>query len=285
MDTPPRPSEIGVHFGILGPLSIVVDGHEVDLDSPKQRSLLVALLVESGSAVPTDRLAEIVWGDDQPVDPTSTIQTHVSRLRSLLGEWSGESAREVLVTRPSGYVLAVDPDQVDAHRFERLVEEARDAATPQATVDLLGAALALWRGRPFAELDHEQADAEAARLQELRLTALELRADAMLRLARHGEVVAELEVPVARNPLREHLRGLLMVALYRSGRQADALAAYRDLRDQLVGELGVEPSAPLRQLELAILQQADELPWPAPPVVPDVFDARAGGPHRPSSAA
>ncbi|MDZ7678726.1 MAG: BTAD domain-containing putative transcriptional regulator [Acidimicrobiales bacterium] len=285
MDTPPRPSETGVQFGILGPLSIVVDGHEVALDSPKQRSLLVALLVEAGSAVATDRLAEIVWGEDQPVDPSSTIQTHVSRLRGLLEEWCGESARELLVTRPTGYALAVHPDQVDARRFERLVEEARGAATPEATVELLGAALALWRGRPFVELDHEQADAEATRLQELRLAALELRADAMLRLARHGEVVAELEVPVARNPLREHLRGLLMVALYRNGRQVDALAAYRDLRDQLVGELGLEPSAPLRQLELAILQQAEELPWPAPPVVPDASDERAGATRHSSSAA
>ncbi|MGB3185661.1 MAG: BTAD domain-containing putative transcriptional regulator [Ornithinimicrobium sp.] len=264
-----------VQFGILGALRIVADGREVALDSPKQRSLLGALLIEVGSVVSTDRLAEIMWGEDRPADPAGAVHTHVFRLRGLLAEWGGEPADEVLVTQPPGYVLVVHPDRVDAGRFERLVGDARRAPTPEATLDLVGEALDLWRGRALLGFDHEDAMVEAGRLHELRLAAFELRADAMLRLARYSELVAEFEAEVARNPFREQLHGQLIVALYRSGRQAEAFAAYRGLRDQLVGELGLEPSSALRHLEVAILQQAEDLPWPAPPVEVETAEGRS----------
>lgn len=250
----------GVRFGILGPLRVEVGGHELSIGSAKQRRLLGALLVDAGTVVSADRLAEILWGDDQPDDPAGAIQTHVSRLRSLFARRGGDEAREVIVTRPPGYVLSVDREHVDAGRFQVLVEEARAASTAQATADLLGVALDVWRGRPLAEVDDEFARVEAVRLQELRLSAVELRADALLTTGRFDLVAEELEGAVARNPLRERLRAQLMVALDRCGRRADALATYRDLRDVLVGELGMEPSAPLRRLEQAILQQAEHRP-------------------------
>ncbi len=256
-------AEIGLQFGVLGSLRIMVDGREVALDSPKQRRLLAALLIEVGSVVSADRLAQVMWGDQQPVDPAASVQTHVSRLRSLLGQEGGAHARHALVTRSPGYVLAVDPQSVDAGRFEDLVRQAHAASTPQVAADLLEDALQLWRGTPLAEFDHALLQAEASRLEELRIAAVELRAEALLALGRYGQVAGELEAAVARHPLREHLRGQLMVALVRSGRQAEALAMYRDLRDVLVEELGVEPGADLRRLERAILQQDDELPWPA----------------------
>ena len=255
---------MAVQFEILGSLRIVVDGREVPLKSPKQRRLLGALLINAGSVVSTDRLAEILWGSDQPDDPSGTIQTHVSRLRALFHRWGGEEARRMLVTRPPGYALAADPDSVDAGRFEKLVEEARAVSTPQATADVLEEAMKLWRGRPLLEFDHEFASAESTRLEELRILAREMWADAMLVLGRYAQVAGELESVVARHPLREQLCGQLMVALDRCGRRADALAAYRELRDELVGELGMEPSAALRRLERGILQQDEHLPWPAP---------------------
>lgn len=254
----------GLQFGILGSLQVTVDGHEVPVDSPKQRHLLAALLIDVGSVVSADRLAEFLWAADPPDDPSGAVQTHVSRLRTRLGR-EGAPARHVLVTRPPGYALVVDPSQVDARLFEQQVEEARGASTARATADLLQEALALWRGRPLAEFEDARARAEAIRLEELRTAAVELRADALLAMGRYAEVIGELEAAVARHPLREHLRGQLMVALVRSGRQVEALSAYRDLRDVLVEELGVEPSTALRRLERAVLQQDEDLPWPAPP--------------------
>ena len=277
-------TEASLRFGILGSLRIEVDGEEVPLPSGKQRALLAALLIDVGAVVSTGRLADVLWGDDQPDDPARAIRTHVSRLRSVLLEWGGEQATAVLVTRPKGYALAVDPDWVDAGRFERLVGEAHTASSPQVRVHLTGEALALCRGVPLFEFDHPDANTERARLEGLRGEALELRADAMLRLGRYSEVVTELPALVERHPLHEKLRGQLMVALYRCGRQADALAAYRHLRDALVGELGVEPSAALRQLETAILQQVDDLPWPCPPVGLNASTGERRGPHQARSS-
>lgn len=258
-----KPDAIGneLQFGILGPLRITVDGRELVLDSPKQRRLLATLLLDVGRVVSADRLADILWGDDQPADPSGAVQTHVSRLRALLGD----EDRRMLVTRPPGYLLAVDPDQIDARRFERLLDEARAASTPEATADLLRSALELWRGSPLAEFEHDVARAEATRLEELRVIAVELRAESLLAMGRYAQLAGELEAAVSRHPLREQLRGLLMVTLVGSGRRADALATYRELRDVLVDELGVEPSPDLRRLERAILQQDEQLPWPAPP--------------------
>ncbi|CCG04190.1 BTAD domain-containing putative transcriptional regulator [Blastococcus saxobsidens] len=277
-----RPEGPALRFGILGALRVEVGGDELRLGSRKQRVLLAALLAEAGAVISTDRLADILWGEDQPDGPAGAIQTQVSRLRGALARGGGAPARDVLVTRPGGYAVIVAPDRVDAGRFERLLAEVRAAPAPRARVELTGRALRLWRGPPLPECDHARAIAEAARLAELRWVAVELRADAMLRLGRHQDVVAELEVPIASHPLREQLRGLLMVALYRAGRQADALATYRELRETLAGDLGIEPSAVLRELERAILLQAEHLPWPAPPVEGGVDVRRPGGVPRTS---
>lgn len=265
MRAQPDPSDSGVRFGILGSLRIEVDGIEVGLASPKLRVLVAALLIDVGEVVSIARLAETLWGDDQPVDAARASRTYISRVRRALSETDGERARSMIETRPTGYALVVDPRCIDAWRFEAMVEAARVAPSPEVAAKLLRDALALWRGDALCEFDDERVNTEAARLTELRRVAVELRADAMLRLARYQEAAGELEVATARNPLRERLHGQLMVALYRSGRQADALGVYRELRRELIEGLGMEPSVQLRQLENAILQQADDLPWPAPP--------------------
>lgn len=256
------PGDSGLRFGILGPLRVSLGDREIELASRKRRTLLAALLMDAGSTVSTDRLADILWGGEQPADPAGAVQTHVSRLRMLFEKEAGSDARQLLVTQPSGYLLAADPLLIDAAWFERRVDEARAAPSPHAAAELLERALRLWRGPALAGFDHEHLRAAATRLDELRLAAVELRAAALIAMHHDEQAVRELEDAAAQHPLREHLRGQLMIALTRCGRQADALAAYRDLRDRLVEGLGVDPSAPLRHLEQAILQQADELPWP-----------------------
>lgn len=263
-----------VEFGILGPLCVRVAGRELPLGSRKQRTLLALLLVDPGSAVSVDRAAEVLWGTDQPRDPSQAVHTHVSRLRGALEAAGGRGAREVLVTRPSGYALAVQAEQVDASRFERLAAEARAAGQPAAVVELVEQALGLWRGSAFAGFDEDFARPAAARLEELRTATVGRRIEAMLALGRHREAVAELEPLVSRHPLREGLWGQLMLALYRCGRQADALEAYRTLRDRLVDELGLEPSGALRELHQGILRQSAELAAPPGALPVDAVPAR-----------
>ena len=239
-------------FRVLGPLEVGGDGGTLELGGLKQRSVLAALLLHANEVVSTDRLIDALWGGSPPLRAGKTIQVYVSRLRKVFAE-------ERLVTRAPGYVLYVDRGELDLARFEQLVGEAR--GTPPATASsLLREALALWRGPPLADLAYEQfAQAEISRLDEMRLTALEQRLDADLALGRHGDLVPELETVIARHPLREHFRYQLMLALYRSDRQADALDAYRAARRELSEELGLEPSASLRELEAAILRQDPEL--------------------------
>lgn len=269
-------SRARVEFTLLGPLGVWADGVEVAVGSVHQRTLLAALLVAGGSVVSGDRLVESVWGRQQPRDPEQALQTHVSRLRAVLERAAGRSAREVFVTRPPGYALVVEADQVDARRFERLTERARATDSPAEVVGFADQALGLWRGPPLAEFDHEFARVEAARLEEIRLGLLEARAEALLTLGRSEEVVTGLEPLVDAHPLREQLHAHLMLALYRCGRQADALGIYRRLRDRLVDELGVEPSPALRHLERDILQQREELGGPfASAASPDTGSAQA----------
>lgn len=266
-----------VEFTLLGPLGVWADGVEVPVGSVHQRTLLAALLVAGGSVVSGDRLVESVWGRQHPQDPEQALQTHVSRLRAVLERAAGRSARDAFVTRPPGYALVVETDQVDARRFERLTERARAAGGPAEVVGFADQALGLWRGPPLAEFDHEFARVEAARLEEIRLGLLEARAEALLALGRSEEVVTGLEPLVDAHPLREQLHAHLMLALYRCGRQADALGVYRRLRDRLVDELGVEPSPALRHLERDILQQREELAGPPPSSAasPDIRSAQA----------
>ena len=198
--------------------------------------------------VRTDRLIEDLWGDRRPVNAPAALHNHVSRLRKDLGE-------DVLVTKPWGYVLRADPEAIDLRRFENLVAEARPLPARERN-EKLTEALALWRGAPLADLAHEPAlVGELGRLEELRQSVVEQRLDAALELGEHAEIVPELERLIAENPLRERLRGQLILALYRSGRQAEALETYRETRRVLVEELGIEPSPELRELEQAILRQ------------------------------
>jgi predicted ATPase/DNA-binding SARP family transcriptional activator len=236
-----------MEFRILGQLELVVDGRRVALAAAKPRALLAILLLHANESISGDRLIEELWAGHPPASAKKTLQTYVSRLRGALGE-------EVLLTRPAGYELRVESESLDLHRFERLVAEAREA-DPEGAARKLRAGLALWRGPPLADFVYEPfAQAEIARLDELRLIALEERIDADLALGQRGVLVAELERLVTEHPLRERLRGQLMLALYGSGRQAEALAVYRQGRQLLVEELGIEPSPALQQLEGAILR-------------------------------
>src|SRR4051794_32862978 len=270
----------GVVFRALGPLEVVVDGRAVALGSPKVRLLLAALLVDANTVVSTDRLVEALWGDRPPASALTALQKLVHRLRSLI---RSTHPLDVLVTRAPGYVLTVEPGWYDAAQFEQLVVDAQHGAQrgdADATLATLDEALALWRGPALAEFASEEfARAEAARLEELRIVAVEERVGAKLQLGRHDEVTGELEALVAEFPYREGLWGQLMLALYRSGRQADALRAYSHLRAQLGEALGIDPGAPLRSLEQAILMQKAELDWVAPAssaaAAPEIDD-RAG---------
>jgi DNA-binding SARP family transcriptional activator/DNA-binding beta-propeller fold protein YncE len=234
-------------FRILGPLEVEDEGRILGVRGAKQGSLLALLLLHPNEAVSRDRLVDELWGDEPPETAATAIQVHVSQLRKVLG-------RDVIVTRAPGYLIRVGNGELDLQRFEESVAKARAAAPAEAS-DLLRSALAVWRGPALAELDAPFARAARARLEEQRLAALEQRIDADLELGRHGELVPELEGLVREHPLRERLRGQLMVALYRSGRQAAALDVYRSGRRLLDEELGLEPGEELRRLERAILEQ------------------------------
>jgi predicted ATPase/DNA-binding SARP family transcriptional activator len=253
-----------MRFGILGPLTVADGERPIVVPGAKPRALLVLLVLHAGRVVPTDRLVDSLWGEHLPADPANALQALVSRLRRALDR-SGELA--LLRSHPSGYLLAVDPGQVDAVRFERLAAEghaALAAGDPARAADLLGHALALWRGPALADVAAEPfAAGHVARLSELRLAAVEDRIEAELALGRHAALVGELEALVAEHPLRERPRGQLMRALYRSGRQAEALATYRRTRELLGEELGLEPSPELRRLEAAMLAQDAGLDPPA----------------------
>jgi YVTN family beta-propeller protein len=248
-------------FRILGDLEVVQDARRVPLGSHQQRAVLAMLVLRAGEVVPAARLIDGLWGDAPPPTGAKTVQVYVSRLRQAL---TGDG---VIATRDHGYLLRADPDDVDLGVFEQRVTAAR-AAFADGDVDrasaLLRDGLALWRGPPLQEFaDEPFGREEIGRLEELRLAALELRIDADLARGRHAEVVAELERLAAQHPYRERVHALRMLALYRCGRQSDALDAYRALRTRLVDDLGIEPSRPLRDLHDEVLRQDPVL---APPV-------------------
>jgi DNA-binding SARP family transcriptional activator len=256
-----------MEFRILGPLEALEEGRAVGLGGSKQRALLALFLVHANETLSVDRLIDELWGGRPPPTAAKTVRVYVSRLRRALAGGEGNGSGGVLATRGRGYALSLDPERLDAHRFERLVAEGRGelaAGDPGRAVATLEEALALWRGAPLADLAYERfAQREAARLEELRIDALELLIDAKLALGRHGEVIGRLEALIAEHPYRERPRGQLMLALYRSGRQAEALAAYQGARRTLVEELGIEPGERLRELERAILRQDPGLELPA----------------------
>jgi DNA-binding SARP family transcriptional activator len=239
-------------YRILGPLEALVDGEPVELGGPRQRALLAVLLTRAGLTVSRDGLIDALWGEDPPASAANVLQTYVSHLRKVL-----PPAR--LHTRPPGYALEVGDDEIDLRRFERELADGRrllSEGDPERALLHLDEALALWRGSPLGGIgDAPFAAVEAARLEELRLAGLEDRFDAVLALGRNSQAVPEIEAFVGEQPLRERSRAQLMLALYRSGRQSDALAAFRDFRTLLVEELGIEPGQALRDLNAAILRQ------------------------------
>jgi DNA-binding SARP family transcriptional activator len=245
-----------MEFRLLGPLEVVDGDRSLALGGLKQRALLAVLLIHANEIVSVDRLTAALWGDSPPQTAAKSIQIYVSRLRKELG-----GSR--LATRSPGYVLHLDPPELDSGRFERLLGQAR-RADPVTAAEKLRQALALWRGPPLGDLAYEPfAQTEIVRLEELRVVALEERIDADLAAGRHADIVGELETLIAEYPLRERLRGQLMLALYRAGRQAEALHAYRMARAELSEELGLEPGDQLKLLERAILEQDPSLVLPA----------------------
>ena len=256
-------------FRVLGPLSITVGKTEVELTSVRQRRLLVALLLRVGRPVSMSTLIDAVWAEHPPRSAVNSAQTYVSRLRGRLGaellDWTG-----------SGYLLRTAPDTVDAQRFELLVAHARAAGDPGRAVEPLDRALALWDGSAYPELaHHEPAAAEAARLAELHLAAREQLAEALLALGRLDEAVAALRALTVEHPLRQRPWQALMLALHRTGRQADALAAFRRY-DALLGAQGLEPATAVKELRTAILATPERVRAAGPPPGP------AGGPAGPA---
>ena len=255
-----------MRFCVLGPLEAYADGRSVPVGGGRQRALLALLLVHAGEVVSRDRLIEELWAGNPPPGASQSLDAYLSRMRRAFRE---AGAGDILATRAPGYVLHAE--ETDARRFEALAAEGREAlAAGQAgrAARVLAEALALWRGAAYAEVaDEPWARAEAGRLAGLRLSAVEDRIEAELTLEHHAALVPELELLVSREPTRERLTGQLMLALYRSGRQADALSAYRAVRRSLVEELGLEPGPELRRLEAAVLAQDPALELPPKPAL------------------
>lgn len=249
-------------FRLLGPFEVLIDGQRVELGGARPKAVLAILLLHRGETVSSERIIDELWGETPPDTATKTVQVYVSRLRKALGEG-------LVVTHGAGYALETGPDDVDVDTFERLAREGHEALERGDTNDAaaqLREALECWRGEALADFAYESfAQNEIARLEELHLAATEDRIDADLALARHAVLVPELEALVREHPTRERLRGQLMLALYRSGRQTEALDSYRSARRTLADELGLEPGPELRELEQEILRQDPALDAPASP--------------------
>ena len=255
-----------LEFRILGPLEVWDGENAVELSGQRQRAVLALLAIHVGEVVPSERLITYLWGESPPPTAATSLQNAVSQLRKALGA-------DVVETRAPGYALRAERNAVDARRFEQLLDEARSAEA-ERRVTLVREALQLWRGQALADFAYEGfAQNEAARLEELRLSAVEERIDAELELGRATELVGELENIVRESPLRERPRGQLMLALYRGGRQAEALQAYQETRRMLVEELGIEPTPALQELHASILRQESAL---QPQAVPGAGEDRLG---------
>lgn len=252
-----------MEFCLLGPLAVREGGRELPITGIKERSVLAMLLLEEGQVVSADRLIDELWGDEPPPTARGSLQVRIAGLRQALG-------KQRIVSEGRGYRVQLAPGELDVTRFQRLLEQGGEAHLHEA--------LAMWQGPALADfLDQRWAQAGAGRLEELRLAALERRIDVDLEAGRHAEVVSELEAQVRGHPLREGLRGQLMLALYRSGRQADALDAYQEARSTLVEQCGIEPSAALQRLQRGILSQDPALDEQMVPARRSVMAAALAG--------
>ena len=269
-DVPATAAPARWEFRVLGSLEVLREGRTVAIGGQRQRALLALLLLSANRVVPTERLVDQLWGEHPPPTAIASLQNGIGALRKALGA-------ERVETRSPGYVMVVRPDELDLAAFERAVRDSREGSAAVRARSLRDA-LALWRGPPLADFTYETfAQGEIARLEELRLAALEQRIDADLELGADTALIGELEALVAEHPLRERLRGQLMLALYRSGRQAEALEAYRVARRALTDELGIEPTPSLQRLNAAILRQDASLDvsGAAPRVVGDEVEEAA----------
>ena len=264
-----------LEFRLLGPLEARLDDQVLALGGARQRALVALLLLRANEVVSRDRLIEDLWRDHAPETASNALAALVTRLRRVL-------PADVLITKPGGYSIEIEPDSIDVQRFERLVDDGRSALAAGDYTDAsdrLRQALLLWRGSPLADFTYEPfAEPAILQLEELRITALESRIDADLALGRQGDLIGELHSLVAEHPLRERLRGQLMLALYRSGRQAEALETYREARATLLEELGIDPDPALQELERAILRQDESVAAPTPsPLVAAPEPSSLGG--------
>src|SRR5580765_8017719 len=244
-----------VDFRLLGPLEVVVGDDPLPLGQPKQRTLLALLLLRANEVVSRETAIDALWAESPPERAANALQVYVHGLRKAVGA-------ERISLRGAGYSIAVDGDELDLHRFERLVAQGQGALArgdAAGAVERLAAALACWRGEPLADLPGDALTDERTRLAELRVAAVELHTDARLAAGRDEDLVPELEALVAVHPYRERLRGQLMLALYRADRQAEALDAFQSARRVLREELGLEPGPALREVERAILRQDPSL--------------------------
>ena len=271
---------MSVQVRLLGPVEITEVGGPVPLGGPKERAVLAVLALNAGQVVSEDSLMQALWGDSPPRTATRTLQAYISRLRKVLATGDGVVRIESI---GGGFRLDAPGDALDCVRVGRLAADARAAASREdyeRAAELYADALAHWTGRPLGEFaDEEWARPEAARLAELRLTLLEERVEADLRCGRHAVLTGELEITCKDNPFRERLWAQRILALYRSGRQADALATYRELRHRLADELGVDPSPDVQALERSILKQDETL---EPPTPARTVPAASGQPPFPS---
>jgi YVTN family beta-propeller protein len=274
-------------FRLLGPVEARTGDTVAALGGPRQRSVLAILLLHANQVVPSERLIDLIWGESAPPTAATALQGYVSQLRKVIEP--DRTAPSVIVTEGTGYVARVAPGQLDVSRFEQLVSHGRAdlaAGRPQEAADAFAEALALWRGPALANVRNEAfAQEPIRRLEEIRIAAVEDHLDARLALGRHSEAVAEVEALVGEHPLRERLRGQLMLALYRSGRQAEALEAFAAGRRMFVDELGIEPGEPLRALHQRILEQDPSLATPEPPPTDGLPPPAAGQRRRPAVTA
>src|SRR5262249_11449271 len=241
-----------MEFRLLGAFEVWDDGQPVEIAGSKRRALLALLVLRANEVVRSERLIDELWGERPPRNAAAALRNHVSRLRKTLGA-------DTIASREWGYVLRAPSAEIDLRRFEGLLADAEQLAARERATKL-AEALALWRGPPLADLVDEPAlQRDIDRLEELRLNTVERRIDADLEAGHAGDLVGELETLVAERPLREHLRWLLILALYRAGRQVEALEVYRETRRVLTEELGLEPGPALKELEQAILRQDPSL--------------------------
>jgi DNA-binding SARP family transcriptional activator len=259
-----------VEFGVLGSIELRVGGRSVDLGPAKQRGVLAALLIDAGRVVPGDTLIDRIWGDCPPAEVRSVVYTHISRIRRLLSGVEVDTAVVQLCRRPGGYLLQVEPERVDLHRFRRLVADARAIGDAEEAAAGYRRALGLWRGDACAALSGTWFDLTREALDRERLAALADCFDAELVLGRHTELLPELSALRAAHPLDERLAGQAMLAAYRGGRQAEALECYEQMRRRLADELGVDPGTDLQQLYQRMLRADPALTAQPQPVVEPV---------------